>query len=199
MSRTVRTSLLARAIEREVADAIDVRGREMRAGDQQRLALRDEGLVDIGLGDRHVGAVLAQEDQRERVLVLDAQHHRAGQPRRIDADVADVAAFARDRLDQETAQRVVADARDQCGLEAQSRAAERGVGRRAAQILGEAGDILEPRADLLRVEVDGEAAEADDVEPAVGGERRGVSHRQARSAAETERDIGEMRGCKVRR
>ena len=32
---------------------------------------------------------------------------------RIDADMADVAAFARDRLDQETPQRVVADARDQ--------------------------------------------------------------------------------------
>ncbi len=128
-------------------------------------------------GDRHVGAVLAQEDQRKRVLVLDAEHDRAGQARRVDADVADVAAFARDRLDQETPQPVVADARDQRGLEAQARAAERGVRRRAAQVLGEAGDILEAGADLLRVEIDRETAEADDVESPTGGERRGVSHR----------------------
>jgi hypothetical protein len=85
-----------------------MRGREVRASDQQRLALRDEGLVDIGLGNRHVGAVLAQKDQRERILVFDA-HDRAGQARRIDADMADVASFARSSR-QETPQPVVADA-----------------------------------------------------------------------------------------
>ena len=127
-------------------------------------ALRDVRLLDVRLGDRHVGAVLAQEDERERVLVLDAEHDGGGEPRRIDADVADVAAFARDRLDEEAAHRVVADARDQARLQAEPRAAERGVGRRAAEVLGEARDVLEPRADLLRVEVDAEAAEADDVE-----------------------------------
>ena len=104
-----------RVIERAVADAVDVLGREVRAGDQQRAALRDVRLVDLRLADRHVGAVLAQEDQRERVLVLDAEHDRGREPRRIDADVADVAAFARDRLDEEAPHRVVADARDQAG------------------------------------------------------------------------------------
>ena len=66
---------------------------------------------------------------------------------------------------QEAAQRVVADARDHARrCKPEPRAAERGVRRRAAEVLGEARDVLEPRADLLRVEVDGEAAEADDVE-----------------------------------
>ena len=125
---------------------------------------RDEVLRDVVVGHRHVGAVLAQEDQRERVAVLDPEHDGAGEPRGIDADVRDVAAFARQRLDQEAAHRVVADARGHRRLEAEPRAAECGVGRRAAEILGEARDVLEPRADLLRVEVDGEAAEADDVE-----------------------------------
>ena len=78
----------------------------------------------------------------------------------------DVAAFARDRLDQEAPHRVVADARDEAGAQAQPRAAERRVGRRAAEVLGEARHVLQPRADLLRVEVDAEAAEADDVERA---------------------------------
>ena len=40
------------------------------------------------------------------------------------------------------------------GAQAEPRAAERGVGRRAAEVLGEARDVLEARADLLRVEID---------------------------------------------
>ena len=166
----------ARAIERAVADAVDVLGREVRAGDQQRAASRDVGLLDLRVADRHVGAVLAQEDQRERVLVLDAEHDGGGEARRIDADVADVAALARDRLDEEAAHRVVADARDQSRVEAEARAAERGVRRRAAEVLREARDVLEPRADLLRIEVDAEAAEADDVERPAFGKTGGVTH-----------------------
>ncbi len=73
---------------------------------------------------------------------------------------------------------VVADARDHRRAQAQPRAAERGVRRRAAEVLGEARHVLEPRADLLRVEVDGEAAEAEDVEIAAGSEGRGVAHRE---------------------
>ena len=147
-----------------------VRRREVRAGDQQRLRLREEVLGDVVVGHRHVGAVLAIEDQRERVAVLDPEHDGRGEPRRVDAHVRDVAAFARERLDEEAAHRVVADARRHRRLEPEARAAERGVGRRAAQVLGEARDVLEPRADLLRVEIDGEPAEADDVEAAPGGE-----------------------------
>ena len=159
----MRTSLRARALERQRAHAMHVRRRKVRAGDEQRLRLREEVLRDVVVGDRHVGAVLAQEDQRKRVAVLDPEHDAAGEPLGIDADVRDVAALARERLDEEAAHRVVADARRHRRLQAQARAAERGVGRRAAQVLGEARDVLEPRADLLRVEVDGESAEADDV------------------------------------
>ena len=39
---------------------------------------------------------------------------------------------------------------------AQARATERRVGRRTAQILGETGDVFQPFADLLRVEIDRE-------------------------------------------
>ena len=168
----------ARALERRRAHAVHVRRREMRAGDEQRLRLREEILGDVVFGHRHVGAVLAIEDQRERVAVLDAEHDGRGEPRRVDADVRDVAAFARERLREEAAHRVVADARRHRRLEAEPRAAERGVGRRAAEVLGEARDVFEPRADLLRVEIDGETAEADDVEAPAGGKAGVVLHRR---------------------
>ena len=169
----------ARALAGQRAHAVHVRRREVRAGDQQRLRLCDEVLVDVVRGDRHVGAVLAIEHQRERVLVLDAEHHRRGEARRVAAHVRHVAAFARERLDEEVAHRVVADPRGHRRLEAEARAAERGVRRGAAEVLGERRHVLEPRADLLRVEIHREAAKADDVEPAAGDERRGVLHRGA--------------------
>ena len=37
----------------------------------------DEGLVDVALVERHVGAVLAVEDQREVLFVAHAEHARA--------------------------------------------------------------------------------------------------------------------------
>jgi hypothetical protein len=169
-------AVLARAVERQVADAIDVVGREVGAGDEQRARLRDVGLLDVVLVDGHVGAVLAQEDERERVLVLDSQHHRGRQARRVHPDVADVAALLGDGLDQEPAVGVVADARHERRLEAEAGGAERGVRRRAAEVLGEARHVLEPRADLLGVEIDAETAEADDIQPAVGSETGGVFH-----------------------
>jgi hypothetical protein len=62
--------------------------------------------------------------------------------------------------------------------EAEPRAPEGGVCGRAAEILGESGDVFESRADLLRIEIDGEAAEADDVEAPAGGKTRVVLHRR---------------------
>ncbi len=100
----------------------------MRTGDEQRTALRDERFVDVGFGDGHVGTVLAHEDQRKRVLVLDAEHHRAGEPVRVGADVAHVTAFTCDGLDEKAAVAVVAHARNQCRLETEAGAAERRVG-----------------------------------------------------------------------
>src|SRR5579862_1653234 len=91
--------------------------------------------------------------------------------------MAHITALARNRLDEKAPQRVVADARDERRLEAQSGTAERGVRRRTAEVLRKARHILEARADLLRIEVDREAAEADDIELAVRCEWGGVLHR----------------------
>ena len=89
----------------------------------------------------------------------------------------DVAAFARDRLDEEAAHRVVADTRYQARLQAEARAAERRVRRRSAEILCEGRHVLEACADLLRVEIDAEAAETQDVVRTAFREARSVLHK----------------------
>ena len=151
----------------------------MCSGDQQRARRRDECFVDVVFGNRHVGAILAEEDERERVAVLDAEHDASGQAPRIGADMRRVASFLLERLDEEASHRIVADARDQRGLQPQPRAAECRVRRRASEILGKARDILEPRADLLRVEVLAEAAEGDDVKGSTLGKAGFVIHRRS--------------------
>src|SRR5690606_14967312 len=60
---------------------------------------------------------------------------------------------------------LVADTAEHGRAQAQPRCADRGVGRRTAQVPGEAARILQPRADLLAVQVDRGAAHADQVEP----------------------------------
>ena len=106
-----------------------------------------------------------------------AQHDGGRESRRVDADVTDVAPFARDRLDEEAPHRVVADTRNQTRLQAEARAAERRVRRRSAEILCEGRHVLEACADLLRVEIDAEAAETQDVVRTAFREARSVLHK----------------------
>ena len=148
----------------------------MRAGDQQRPGFSDVRLFDVGFRDRHVGAVLAQEDQRKRVAVLDAEDHRSGKPARIGAHVRHVAALAGDRFDEKMAKGIVANTRDQARLQPEARATECSIRRRAAQVLGKARHVLESGPNLLGIEVDREAAEADHVQRTAGGKVGRVAH-----------------------
>ena len=66
----------------------------MRAGHDDRAGGADEGLVDVGLGERHVGAVLAIEEQRERAVVLDREDGERGQPLGIDLHAVERDALA---------------------------------------------------------------------------------------------------------
>ena len=79
--------LRSRTLEREAADAMHVRRRKVRAGDQQRLRLRKKIGADIHFAHRHVGAIFAIEDERKRVAVLDSQDNRSGESCRVDAHV----------------------------------------------------------------------------------------------------------------
>ena len=142
----------------------------MRAGDHDGLGRGDQVLVDVDLAERRVGAVLAIEDEREGVLVADAQDHQRRQPLRVGDDAADVHALALALLLDEPAHMLVADAGDQRRAQAEPGGADGDVGGTAADIFGEARHVLESAADLLAIEVDRGAADSDDVE------LLGVSH-----------------------
>ncbi len=68
------------------------------------VALRDEGRVDVGFAQRHVGAVAPVEQQREVLEVADAEEGEPGQPRGVQAHAAHVDALARQRLADEAAE-----------------------------------------------------------------------------------------------
>ena len=142
---------------------IGVRGREMRAGHHHRLGAADEGGVDILLAQRHVGAVLAIEDEREGLRIAHAEDDQGGQPLRVGEDAVGRDTLARHLLADEAAHMLVAHAGDDGGFQAQPRRADGDVGGAAADGLGEAGHVLEPAADLLAVEIDRRAADGDDV------------------------------------
>ncbi len=65
----------------------------MRAGRHHRARFGDEGGVDVVDAQRHVGAILAIEDQRELLLVANAEQHQRRQPLRIGPDAAHVDAL----------------------------------------------------------------------------------------------------------
>ena len=72
--------------------------------------------------------------------------------------------FADHLLADETAHRLVADAGDEAGPQAEPRRADGDVGGAAADGLGEGRHVLEPPADLLAVEIDRGPADGDDVQ-----------------------------------
>ena len=77
-------AVLAREGQRLQHRRLGPRVAEVRPRRQHRAGLGDEALVDVVLGQPHVGAVLAVEDQREALVVADAEEHERGQPLRVD-------------------------------------------------------------------------------------------------------------------
>ena len=129
--------------------------REMRAGDHDRACRLDEILVHIFRRQRHVGAVGAVEDHRRDAFILDRKQHQRRQPFRVGDDAAGRHALALHLFLDVAAHLLVADTRDDAGFEAEPRRADGDVRRAAADRFGEGADILQPRPNLLTVEVDG--------------------------------------------
>ncbi len=168
--------IAARVIERAAARAIYLLGREVRAGNQQCFRRCDERFVEIGFVDGHIRAILAIEDQRKRIAIFQSEQHESGQALLIDTHMADVATFLAERLGEKAAHVIVADAREHRRSKPEPRATESDIRRRSAEIFREARHVFEPRADLLRVQIDREAAETDDIaatsrREAAGGHR----------------------------
>ncbi len=107
---------LAAVLPRD-ADRLLLRGRgiglrEMSAGDQHRTGRSDERRVDVVFAKRHVGDVIAVEDEREVLVVLDRQKDERRQPRRVGDDAVGIDSFASQLLADEAAHVLVADPRD---------------------------------------------------------------------------------------
>jgi hypothetical protein len=146
------------------AGRVDAGLRQVGAVDQHRAGPGEPGLVDVAGLQRHVGAVLAIEDQRKGVAVADAQDDQGGQALGVGQHAGHVDALAGQLFADEAAHVVGADPGQQAGLQTQARAARGGVGRAAAQVLGERGHVLQPSADLLAVEVHAGTAHGDQIE-----------------------------------
>ena len=137
---------------------------EMRTRHDDRARPRDQRFVDVAFVQRHVGAVGAIEDRRRNALGLDREQHETRQAVLVDMHPVGDDPIARELLANEAAHLFGPDAGDQRRFQSESRGADGDVGRAAADGLGEAGDVLEPAADLLAVEVDGTAADRDQIE-----------------------------------
>lgn len=141
---------------------------EMRAGDNDRAGRGDEGLVDVPLVQRHVGAVGAHEDHRRDAFGLDRKQNQRSEARGVRLHALDRHALAHELFADEGAHLLAADTGQQRRLQPKPRRADRDVGRAAADGLGEGCDVFQARPDLLAVEIDGRASDRDDVERAGG-------------------------------
>ena len=151
------------------ADRLLLRGgrflaRKMRAGDDDGCGRGDEAFVDIVLRQRHVGAVVAIEDQRKGILVAHAENHEGGQALPVGDDAFRRDALALHLLADEAAHGLVADAGDEARFQAEPRGADGDIRRAAADRLGEGGHVLQPPAHLLAVEIDRGASDGDDIQ-----------------------------------
>ena len=155
---------LPRQLHRRKAGAGHAVGAEMRAGHQNGPCRGDEVGIDVLFRDRHVGAVLAIEDQRKLLAVPDSENDERRQPFRVGDDMACINPLAVKRLADEPAHMFVANAGDHSRLQAKARAADTDIGRAATDIFRKAGHILEPTADLAAIEIDGRPADADHIQ-----------------------------------
>ncbi len=147
---------------------IGVRLGEVSARHQHRGRGFHEILVDVGLVQGAIGTVVAIEDERKCLVVLDREQHQRGQALLVGDDAIQRHALARHLLLHVAPHLLVADARDDGGLQAQPRRADGDVRGTAAHRLGEGRHVLEPGPDLLPVEIDRAPADGDDVKPRLG-------------------------------
>ena len=154
----------------------------MRAVDEHGGGRAYERWIDVAFIERHVGAILAIEDQRKGVGIADAENDERSQALRIGFYAAHIDAIAHKLFADEAAHVVAADAGDKSGFQPEARGANRGVSRAAADIFGETAHVFEAPADLLAVEIDRRPANRDQI-------KRALSLRHKPTALHTARTI----------
>ena len=124
----------------------------------------NEAFVHVLRAQRHIGAILAVENQRELVLIANAEQHQRGQPLRVGEDAGDVDALLHQFLAQETAHMLVANLGQQRRTQAQPRGARCHIGGGAADVFLETAHILQTATDLRAVKVNGRTPDGDEVQ-----------------------------------
>ena len=102
---------------------------EMRAGDNHRAGGGDKGLVDIAFIQCVIGAIITVENQRELLVVTNAEDNQRCEPVFVRMHALRVDTFALQLLADEAAHMLVADAGDEAAFQPQSRRADGDIGR----------------------------------------------------------------------
>ena len=131
---------------------------QVGAGELEDAAVADRRRQRIVNRQVDVGAIIAVIDQRELVRRLNAQHDSRRAVLGFARDEACLHAFIVEEMQDEVADRVVADGGQQRRLQPQPFPAHADVGGRAADVRGEAVDVDEGRPDIVGIKVNGAAA-----------------------------------------
>ncbi len=125
----------SREIASALSTACSVRGLDRCVPVTQTQRARRQNRIDIVFRQRHVGAVLAVEDQRKLVFVADTEKDQCGQPFLVRLHAAHIDALAHQLLADEAAHMLIADAGDQRRLQTEPRSARRDIGRGATRYI----------------------------------------------------------------
>ncbi len=135
--------------------------RQVRAGCDKRPCLTDECLVYILLGECHVGAVLAIENQREMLFVSNPEKNESRQPLAVRDHPTDIDSFPDEFLTDETAHMFVTDPRDDRAFQSETRRAARNVCRTAANVFPERSHVFQAPPDLRAIQINAGATDRD--------------------------------------
>src|SRR5882724_7683928 len=108
----------------------------MRAVDEYGTRRLEPRAVKVLLAQRHIGAVLAVENEREGVAIADTQYDQGSQALRIGQNAANIDTFPDELFADEAPHVIGADACQQTGIESQSSGGYGRVCRASADILG---------------------------------------------------------------
>ena len=138
---------------------------EARAGRPEERGARDEVEVEVGRRQIHVRRLrLPVEEERETVRRVDLTEDERRAQLRVGAHPAIVDAEAAERLADVSAEAVRPDLRDDRRGPTETCGPYRDVRRASPERLRERPHLRERDADLLRVQVDGDAAHREDLE-----------------------------------
>ncbi|MDQ1183995.1 hypothetical protein QE408_001117 [Agrobacterium larrymoorei] len=163
VERSLRAAV-ARQAQRLQNRRFRARMRKMRAGSANAVRFGDESRVDIVFAQRHIGAVLAIEDQGELLLVADAENDECGQALLVGLHAANIDALTHQLFADEAPHVLVADAGNDGTLQTKPCGTCCNVGRRATDVFVEGGHVLQTSADLRAVKIDRRTADRDEIE-----------------------------------